>query len=479
MEPGASLATWVEQVIEAKPDVVVLAELLPHWSGREAAVSLSRQAPQIPVLGVIAAGDVIGAVRWFQAGAADVLEAPVARQIMPPLGFERPATQRFVDWARRRSLSGTITLFPDTPFEGTVRLANGALTHAQMFALPQKAVLEQLLEARETELRWVPEHQAETARVLVVEDDAALRKMVVRRLETAGYLVTSASDGVEALDAVEQTLFDLMVLDLHMPRLDGWSVLRTLQGHPRHRELPVVLLSAHDSDVDALKAARAGARAYLKKSGHVKDLLASVDLLTRPRRDLLVRLRRAEPCAIETLAVGTGWLLSTLAAQGRTGLLELEDQLGRYELRLREGRVVDVVTQQGSLRSMGANAFDALASSRGSGQFTPSTPSPSPSAAPTLERMLSESTQRSSERARVALTQLALQPERLVVHDELGALYGRAASVDELNVLSALRQRRSLDALTDVTQLSQPDVEDIVHHLLWRGVVALEPAGEE
>jgi CheY-like chemotaxis protein len=263
-----------------------------------------------------------------------------------------------------------------------------------------------------------------------------------------------------------------MVLDLHMPRLDGWSVLRTLQGNLRHRELPVILLSAHDGDVDALKAARAGARAYLKKSGHARDLLASAELLTRPRRELEQRLKAGEPCTVESASVGVCWLLATLGEAHRTGVLELEDQLGRYELRVRSGEVEGVAAQQGSLRSMGATAFDALVASRGSGLFTPQEPSRA-SGGVWLSTMLSESAHRRTERSRQALRELASRPERLVVNDELSSLFGRSASVDELNVLSALRERRGLGAVSEASGVPAEDVEDIVHHLLWRGVVAL------
>ncbi len=79
VDPLASLDEWVTRVADRSPDAVFLAELLPHWSGREAAVALARRAPSIPVIGVVKPNDVAGAIRWFQVGATDVVELPVVR----------------------------------------------------------------------------------------------------------------------------------------------------------------------------------------------------------------------------------------------------------------------------------------------------------------------------------------------------------------------------------------------------------------
>jgi hypothetical protein len=171
--------------------------------------------------------------------------------------------------------------------------------------------------------------------------------------------------------------------------------------------------------------------------------------------------------------VGKHWLLSTLAAKASTGLLELEDSLGRYELKLDRGGVVEVVAQQGSFRASGAFAFDALMASRSAGRWTPGVSQPGPTIFPLLGTLLAESGVRRAERSRALQHELVSRPERLEVHDELGALYGQGASVDELNVLSALRARPGFSQLMEDTHLEQAEVEDIVHHLLWRGVVTV------
>jgi CheY-like chemotaxis protein len=79
--------------------------------------------------------------------------------------------------------------------------------------------------------------------ILVVDDDADLRTMVVLLLETAGYEVRVAADGVEALEQLKDGLPDLILLDMRMPRMDGWELgrrLRLAYGH----EIPIVVMTA-------------------------------------------------------------------------------------------------------------------------------------------------------------------------------------------------------------------------------------------
>lgn len=472
------LNQWLAEVAAQKPAAVVVGELVPPWSGRELALRLSRSLPNIPVVGVIARGDVAAAVRWFQAGAAEVVEPPIAMTVAPPVGYGENPIARFLAWAKRRAIHGQLVVYPNTPFEGRLKFMFGELAEAKLLSLPSAAVLAYLLDVGDAEIRWEKalNSQQFRPRILVVEDDESLRSLVVQRLERQGYAVSTVVDGIDALAAVAQADFDLMLLDLHMPRLDGWSALRTLQSDLRNRELPVVLWSAHEGDVDALKAARAGARAYLKKSGHVKDLLTAVELLTRPRRLVIDALDAGREVEVVAASVGMFWFLATLGARQATGVLVLEDELGRYELQLEVGRVVQLVAQQGSLRAQGMMALDSIVTSRGRGTFSPTPTSTSTelTEAPELEPLLAEAVSRRSEFTRAALKELALRPERLVVHEELGALFGKSASLDELNVLNGLRERRSLEALTHAARSEMAEVEDILQHLLWRGIVTAE-----
>jgi two-component system, OmpR family, response regulator MprA len=87
-----------------------------------------------------------------------------------------------------------------------------------------------------------------TPTVLIVEDEPAVREVVVDRLQDVGYAVRQASDGLQAIDELEVDDVDLVLSDVRMPRLDGPSLARRLRGHGR--AVPVVLMSAVDVEVD-------------------------------------------------------------------------------------------------------------------------------------------------------------------------------------------------------------------------------------
>jgi len=116
-------------------------------------------------------------------------------------------------------------------------------------------------------------------RLLVVEDDSQLRSVIVSTLTALGHAVQSAQDGVEAdlLNATHE--FDLVVLDLSLPRLDGLDVLRRLRA--RRRTAPVLILTARDGVSDRIRGLDAGADDYLVKPFHLGELEARCRALLR------------------------------------------------------------------------------------------------------------------------------------------------------------------------------------------------------
>ena len=138
-------------------------------------------------------------------------------------------------------------------------------------------------------------HNHTPARVLVVEDDRSILDLVLTRLQIAGYRTTFARDGAAALKAVRMTTPQAMVLDLNMPGLDGFDVLRRL------KELglaipPTLVLTARNAPRDVSEIIRLGARDYLTKPFRDQDLLARVARLLRHRPAPVVENRLpAEP----------------------------------------------------------------------------------------------------------------------------------------------------------------------------------------
>jgi two-component system, OmpR family, response regulator MprA len=115
--------------------------------------------------------------------------------------------------------------------------------------------------------------------VLVVDDDPQLREALTRALELDDYRVTTASNGVKALEAVTEHRPDVMVLDVMMPYVGGLDVCRTLRG--RKDKLPILVLTARDEVGDRVAGLDAGADDYLTKPFALEELRARLRALLR------------------------------------------------------------------------------------------------------------------------------------------------------------------------------------------------------
>ncbi|BFU43177.1 response regulator transcription factor [Krasilnikovia sp. MM14-A1004] len=138
-------------------------------------------------------------------------------------------------------------------------------------------------------------------RILVVDDDAAVRDSLARTLRFEGYEIDTATDGREALDAVGAREPDAMILDVSMPNLDGLQACRQLRASGML--LPVLMLTARDSVGDRVAGLDAGADDYLVKPFALQELLARLRALLR--RSLLVAPTGPEP---EPESAPDGWL---------------------------------------------------------------------------------------------------------------------------------------------------------------------------
>jgi two-component system, OmpR family, response regulator MtrA len=111
------------------------------------------------------------------------------------------------------------------------------------------------------------------ARILLVEDDPSIREVTAIGLEAAGLAVTTASDGVEGLERFRSEPFDLVLLDVMLPRLDGYEVCRQIR---RTSTVPVVMLTARADTMDVVVGLEAGADDYVRKPFEVPELIARV-----------------------------------------------------------------------------------------------------------------------------------------------------------------------------------------------------------
>jgi two-component system OmpR family response regulator len=117
-------------------------------------------------------------------------------------------------------------------------------------------------------------------KVLVADDDLAIRELLSIRLGLLGYQVVTAKDGGAALAAVAEHKPDAVILDLAMPRLDGFGVLERL-GRAKLASLPVLVLSGRTSAFEVQRAIRLGAKDYLAKPFGETQLLQRISRLTK------------------------------------------------------------------------------------------------------------------------------------------------------------------------------------------------------
>lgn len=103
------------------------------------------------------------------------------------------------------------------------------------------------------------------AKILVVDDDPLVTGLVKINLEFGGFEVEEAWGGEEALQIIEERVPDLVLLDVMMPELDGWDLLRMLRSNPTTKDLPVVLLTAKVQERDVAKGWQMGADGYISK----------------------------------------------------------------------------------------------------------------------------------------------------------------------------------------------------------------------
>jgi twitching motility two-component system response regulator PilH len=118
-------------------------------------------------------------------------------------------------------------------------------------------------------------------KVLIVDDSMIQRQLMGHVLEQSGINVFHATDGMEAWDQIQLDQFDIVVLDIIMPRMNGYEVCRKIKTDPKTQNLPVVLCSSKCEEFDRYWGMKQGADAYLAKPFQPKELLSTVQQLLR------------------------------------------------------------------------------------------------------------------------------------------------------------------------------------------------------
>jgi len=117
------------------------------------------------------------------------------------------------------------------------------------------------------------------AKILVVDDEAHIVMILKDSLEFSGFQVATAYNGEEALEAVDREHPDLIVLDIGMPKLDGWEVCRRLKGNDATRGIPIIILTAYAQMSDQKKGVALGAERFVSKPCDLTYLIEEINAL--------------------------------------------------------------------------------------------------------------------------------------------------------------------------------------------------------
>ena len=136
------------------------------------------------------------------------------------------------------------------------------------------------------------------AKILIVEDERPISALISMSLKKAGYVTSAAFDGVEAINALKAESFDLILLDVMLPEVDGFTLMEFI----RPLEIPVIFITAKNSLDDRIKGLKLGAEDYIVKPFEVLELLARVEVVLRRFKKTETTLVRGD-IEIDTIAM--------------------------------------------------------------------------------------------------------------------------------------------------------------------------------
>jgi len=112
--------------------------------------------------------------------------------------------------------------------------------------------------------------------ILIVDDSSGVRKFVMFALKNHGYRVVEAEDGLDALEKLRFEKVDLVLTDLNMPHMDGFTLIRTLRQSPEYLKVPIIILTTEEGVKEQQMGMEAGANAYMIKPFKPSEILAKI-----------------------------------------------------------------------------------------------------------------------------------------------------------------------------------------------------------
>jgi DNA-binding response OmpR family regulator len=212
---------------------------------------------------------------------------------------------------------------------------------------------------------------APAPRILVVDDDAWIRHMVSTVLAKRGFTVVTAQDGEDGLRVALAEKPDLIVTDVMMPQMDGWTLVKTLRTRPEFAFVPVIFLTALRSDEDRIKGFRLGADDYVPKPFRFEELDLRVAAALRRKQPLEAESRKqVRTTRIKDGSAFTGQLdqlglasvLTLLEMERKSGVLLVTEPKSGDTARLfiREGRLVLARLESERLKALAPRNSEAV-----------------------------------------------------------------------------------------------------------------------
>ncbi|MGQ9558545.1 MAG: response regulator transcription factor [Desulfurispora sp.] len=137
----------------------------------------------------------------------------------------------------------------------------------------------------------------ETMPILIADDEEKIRQLVKMYLQKEGFAVAEAPDGPAALEMLQQTRFDLLILDIMLPGIDGWEICRRVRAGS---DLPIIMLTARDDEIDRVLGLEMGADDYVTKPFSPRELVARVKAVLRRSRPSAGAAKAAADTILQT-----------------------------------------------------------------------------------------------------------------------------------------------------------------------------------
>ena len=138
----------------------------------------------------------------------------------------------------------------------------------------QSALTAKEIEAQEDKAQ---EHPVVSKTILVVDDSPTVRKLISGKLEKCGHSVICAVDGMDALAKINEVIPDLVLLDITMPRLDGYQVCKLIRNNEITKDIPIVMISGKDGFFDKVRGRMAGSTGYITKPFGPDTLMKTIE----------------------------------------------------------------------------------------------------------------------------------------------------------------------------------------------------------